>query len=202
MGKKPQSNNSDTPVELRALAEERLQQTHPKTGASTLSTTSSPEELLRIIHELSVHQIELEIQQDELARSRIEIEETLDRYSELYDFAPVSQVTMGRNSTILRANLTAAKLLGVDRSRLSGMRFKQFVVPEDYQKIDVLLGDVFTQKVASRVEIRLLAKDTEFSARPHLHVRIDLQYPMLMVNAWLFSPISVSKRKLKPNWRY
>ena len=177
MGKKPQSNNSDTPVELRALAEERLQQTHPKTGASALSTTSSPEELLRIIHELSVHQIELEIQQDELARSRIEIEETLDRYSELYDFAPVSHVTMGRSGTILRANLTAAKLLGVDRSRLSGMRFKQFVVPEDYQKIDVLLGDVFTQRVASRVEIRLLAKDTEFSARPHLHVRIDTAMP-------------------------
>ena len=177
MGKKRQSNNSDTPVELRALAEERLGQRHPNTDVSAFSTTSSPEELFRIIHELSVHQIELELQQDELVRSRMEIEETLQRYTQLYDFAPVCHVTLGRNSTILHANLNAAKLLGVDRSRLPGMRFQQFVAPEDYRKIDALLDDVFTKRVTATVEITLAAQHTESSAYPLRSVRIDTAIP-------------------------
>jgi len=88
--------------------------------------------LLRLVHELQVHQIELEIQQDELARTRIELEESLGKYTQLYDFAPVGYLTLARDSKILLANLTATKLPGVDRSRLLGMYFKHFVLPDNY----------------------------------------------------------------------
>ncbi len=178
MGKMQQSNTSDTPQELRALAEERLLNKGDPTLKTQYSALSlSPEELLRLIHELSIHQIELEMQQDELVRSRMETEETLQKYTELYDFAPICHVTMGRNSTILHANLTASKLLGIDRSSLHGMPFKQFVIPEDHRKIEALLDNVFTKRVTGPIEVMLVAKDPESSANPLRTIRIDAAIP-------------------------
>ena len=97
MAKKQRSNNPITSSALRPLAEERLHQkklaaqdsalanqhSHFSTGVSALSTSSSPEEILKIVHELNVHQIELEIQEEELARTRLELEESLEVYTEL-----------------------------------------------------------------------------------------------------------------------
>ena len=160
------SSNLQTPVELRFLAEERLKK-HPATKrsrlttvVSVLSTSSLPEEMLRLVHELEVHQIELEIQREELARTRLELEESLYMYAELYDFAPSGYLTLGRDSTIQQANLTAAKLLEVDRSCLPGMNFKQFVVPDDYRVIDALLETAFTKRSPGNCEVKLLAAAT------------------------------------------
>ena len=157
MDKKSPGNNSPTLADLHALAEERLAQQNLGSGVSALGTTSSPEAMLRLVHELKVHQIELEMQQEELARTRIELEESLTLYTELYDFAPVGYLTLGRDSKIKLANLTATRLLGVDRSRLQGMCFKQLVVPEDHRVFDALLENVFTKKETGICEVKLLA---------------------------------------------
>ncbi len=177
MADNQQSNTSETPSELRALAEKRLKQKLLGSGVSSLNLNSSPEDLLKLIHELSVHQIEIEMQQDELFSSRLEIEDTLGRYAKLYDFAPASYVTLGRNGTILHTNLTASKLLGVDRSILYGMRIKQFVIPDDYRKIDALLVDVFAQKEPATVSVRLVAKDAQSPAPTLRSIRIDASKP-------------------------
>ena len=98
----------------------------------------------RIVHQLEAQQIELEIQQNELFLSRLKLEETLGKYADLYDFAPLGYLTLGLDSTILEANSTATTtILGVDRSRLQGMHLKQFVIPEDHKVIDSLLDKVF-----------------------------------------------------------
>ena len=157
MDKKSPGNNSPTLADLHALAEERLAQQNLGSGVSALGTTSSPEAMLRLVHEFKVHQIELEMQQEELARTRIELEESLTLYTELYDFAPVGYLTLGRDSKIKLANLTATRLLGVDRSRLQGMCFKQLVVPEDHRVFDALLENVFTKKETGICEVKLLA---------------------------------------------
>lgn len=156
MAKKVYSNNLQTPVGLCSLAEEGTKK-HIATSRSRLSTTSSPEEMLRLVHELDAHKIKLEMQEQELARTRHELEDSLNMYAELYDFAPVGYLTLGRDSKIQQANLTAAKLLGVDRSRLLGVNFTQFVVPDDYRVIDTLLETVLTRRSPAICEVKLLA---------------------------------------------
>ncbi len=149
--------NPETTNGLRALAEEHLKQKRLSTGVPAQSTLSSPEAMLRLIHELEVHQIELEMQQEELTRTKVEVEAGLARYTELYDFAPVGYLTLGVDSTILQANLTATTLLGVDRSYLLGLPLKQLVLPEEYRVIDHLLETVFTMRTNGYCEVKLLA---------------------------------------------
>ncbi len=150
MSKKQKSNTPITPSELRSLAEERLEQEH-------LSAMSSPEEMLEHLHELEVHQVELEMQQEELAHTKLELEESIGMYIEFYDFAPAGYLTLSPDSKIEQANLTAARMLGVDRSHLLGMHLKQFVVPEDYRIIDDLLESVCNTRVQGSCEVKLLA---------------------------------------------
>ncbi len=82
-----------------------------------------------LIHELQVHQIELEMQNDELRRAQVEIEESRSRFVDLYDFSPVGYLTLGRASVIREANLTAAHLLGIPRRDLVGRIFTQHIAP-------------------------------------------------------------------------
>jgi two-component system CheB/CheR fusion protein len=91
-----------------------------------LSATSS-ETLSRLVHELEVHQVELEMQNDEMRRAQQELVESHQRYSDLYDFAPVGYLTIDRHTVIGQANLTVASMLGVERSHLLGRRFMRFV---------------------------------------------------------------------------
>ena len=91
----------------------------------------SPEEALRLIHELQVHQIELEMQNEELRRAQDQLEASHARYFDLYDLAPVGYFTVDEQGTILEANLTAAKLLGIERGTLLAQPLTRFVVPGD-----------------------------------------------------------------------
>src|SRR5581483_7358725 len=84
---------------------------------------------VRLAHELQVHQIELEMQNEELRRVQLELQEARDRYFEIYDLAPVSYVTLDREGRIQEANLAAATLLGVERGRLLGKGLAAFMTP-------------------------------------------------------------------------
>ena len=157
MAKKQNNIKPPASSDLHSLAEERLKNKHLATQFSRLSTTPSPEEMRGLIHELEVHQIELEMQQEELTRTRIELEKSLGKYTDLYDFAPVGYLTLSRDRKILLANLTATKLLGVDPSRLLGMDFKEFILPKDYRAIDTMLETVFSKRVPGNCEVKVLA---------------------------------------------
>ncbi|MFC1565266.1 PAS domain S-box protein, partial [candidate division KSB1 bacterium] len=87
-----------------------------------------------LIEELYIHQIELEMQNEELRRSQMELEESRSRYTDLYDFAPVGYFTVDNNGIILEANLTGADLLGIERGTLIKKPFSIFVEKE-YQDI-------------------------------------------------------------------
>ncbi|MDH4286775.1 MAG: PAS domain S-box protein, partial [Gallionella sp.] len=85
----------------------------------------------KLLHELRVHQIELEMQNEQLKQSQSELEKSRDRYANFYDFAPVGYITLNREAMIDEINLTGAALLGVERARLANHRFAPFVVTED-----------------------------------------------------------------------
>jgi diguanylate cyclase (GGDEF)-like protein/PAS domain S-box-containing protein len=118
-------NPDDTPA-LRRRADALLHEKQP-----TSPKDCHDADLLRLVHELQVHQIELELQNAELVQARDEIEEGLQRYAELYDFAPVADLTLDRDFVIRQINLTGSRLLGTERSRLIGRPFRNFVAPDD-----------------------------------------------------------------------
>jgi len=107
---------------LRTTAAEKLARDLP-TGKA-----AQPAELL---HELQVHQIELEMQNEALRQTQMALEESRDLYVDLYDFAPVGYLTLDRSGLIEQVNLTGARLLDVERSRLRRKRFARFVSPQD-----------------------------------------------------------------------
>jgi len=179
MAKKQQSINPALPSELRSHAEKRMEEHHHSTPVSTLSTASSPVEMLKLVHELEVHQIELEMQQEELARTRIELEDSLTLYTDLYDFAPVAYLTLGPDSTVLQANLTATKLLAVDRTRLQGMRFQNLVVPEDHSVLVEFLEELFTKRVFGICEVKLLGDTAKLSTTLQTKELLIIKYNII-----------------------
>ncbi|HEX9372589.1 MAG TPA: PAS domain S-box protein, partial [Roseiflexaceae bacterium] len=94
-------------------------------------TARSVDETEHLLHELHVHQIELEMQNRELRDAQQALEESRDRYAELYDFAPVGYVTLDHVNCIADINLTGAALLGVERTGLIGQPFSLYVIKHD-----------------------------------------------------------------------
>ncbi|MEW6336265.1 MAG: PAS domain S-box protein [Acidobacteriota bacterium] len=90
-----------------------------------------PEQQSRLLHELRVHQIELEMQNDELRRAQEQLDAARERYFDLYDLAPVGYLTTSEEGLIEESNCTAATLLGVARSSLPGQPVARFVLPAD-----------------------------------------------------------------------
>ena len=117
------------PTQLRKRAEKALQKR--PTGSLQLPELSN-EEMHSLVHELQVHQIELEMQNDELRRTQVELVESRDKYHELYDFAPLGYFTFDEMGRILDVNLTGADLLGIHRSKLLNMKFSSFI-SSDFQ---------------------------------------------------------------------
>ncbi|MDD5388515.1 MAG: PAS domain S-box protein [Gallionellaceae bacterium] len=111
--------------QLRTDAESRL------TEASEADTAMRARPADELLHELQVHQIELEMQNDELRRAQQTIEESRDRYLDLYDFAPIGYLSLDRSAVIVEANLTVSELFGVTRKELLKQRFANFVSPEN-----------------------------------------------------------------------
>jgi PAS domain S-box-containing protein len=123
-------HQQDTDAEdLRRRAEARAEET-PEAD-SPEAQGLSPNEVRGMLHELKVHQIELEMQNEELRKSRAELEASHARYFELFDLAPVGYFTLTEDAQILEANLTGSNLLGVPRSQLLDRPFTRFIFPDD-----------------------------------------------------------------------
>ena len=112
-------------VDLRVRAEKLL------AARGTDLRQMSPDDVLNLAYELQVHQVELEMQNEELRQAQETITETGNRYADLYDFAPVGYVTLDPQGLILEVNLTGAGLLGASRELLLRKPFILFVAPGD-----------------------------------------------------------------------
>ncbi len=136
---------------LRRIAEERL-----KARAPEILQPRREEDVQKLVHELEVHQIELEIQNEELRQARDELETLLEKYTDIYDFAPVGYFILDSDGAISSANLAGASLLGIERSRLIGRNFKLFVLDENRADFADFLDKVFTSRNEEACETTLL----------------------------------------------
>ncbi len=163
-------NKPIDPAILRAEAEAKITRKPVK-----LVNPQPQEELLHgLMHELRVHQIELDMQNEELRRLQVALEESRDRYVDLYEFAPVGYLTLSTEGVITGANLTGASMLGVDRKNLLKRRFSHLVIPEDR----VRWQQYFLQahQPGERQVCELAVQRPDGSV---LQVRVDSQYRKL-----------------------
>jgi PAS domain S-box-containing protein len=93
----------------------------------------------RLVHELQVHQIELEIQNEELTQTLTEVNALRAKYLDLYDFAPVGYFTLDTKGNMVELNLRAAQMLGVERKRLIGRPLREFFDPQALPRLDAFL---------------------------------------------------------------
>lgn len=145
------------PPPLRAVAEARLAH-----GPASGNITDD------LLHELQVHQIELEMQNDALRQAQLALEESRDHYVDLYEFAPVGYLTLSRNGQIKQVNLTGAELLGEERRLLLGRRFARFVMPEDEALWNRLFVSALQNGERLNGELALVRADGA-----QRHVRVD-----------------------------
>jgi len=123
-------------------------------------------DIQELIHELSVHQIELEMQNEELQRAHLELEELHHQLSDLYDFAPVGYFTLDEEGMILKANLTGADLLGVERKTLIKKFFSRFVSPEFHDFFYKYRNLLLKSKNKQNCELKMVKENkTSFYAR-------------------------------------
>ncbi len=125
---KLKENDTAVAQAIRQHVEARL--AHVSNHAVNLETLS-PVALQQLVHELRVHQIELEMQNEELRRVQLALDQVRERYFDLYDLAPVGYCTVSDNGIILEANLTAGNLLGLTRSALVKKPFSRFIFKQD-----------------------------------------------------------------------
>ncbi|MDP2601141.1 MAG: PAS domain S-box protein, partial [Deltaproteobacteria bacterium] len=158
--------NQHKPVdaaELRRDAEERLKRQKPEGGKQRTKPEAE-----RLVHELQVHQIELEMQNEELRQARTEMETLLARYTNLYDFAPTGYLNIDREGAIRQVNLTGARLLRVERSRLMNRLFGLFVSDDFRPAFKAFLEKVFASHTKECCEVALLNE-----GRRPLFVRLE-----------------------------
>jgi PAS domain S-box-containing protein len=138
-------------VPLRERAEAQL----PRRPAKTAGLTTKVE-MARLVHELEVHQVELEMQNAELQQTRNEAEALLAQYTDLYDFAPTGYFNFGRDGTILAVNLTGARFLGVERAQLLHRRFGSLVSEASRPTFNAFLDKTFAGTAREFCEVRIL----------------------------------------------
>lgn len=116
----------------------------------------SPAEARRMLHALCMHQIELELQNEELRRTQLELDSARARYFDFYDQAPVGYCTVGELGLILEANLTAATHLGVARGALDARPFGSFIFPADKDIYDLYVKQVLKTGESQSCELRMV----------------------------------------------
>jgi PAS domain S-box-containing protein len=156
------NNNSEgTFSDLRRLAEELLK----AKGAQLQSFTG---ELGVLFHELQTHQIELELQNEELRQAQLDLIEMRDLYTELYDFAPNAYITISKKGLIKKSNLTFSKLLGIFREKLLNQPLSRYIDEKDQDIYYLHVRKVFEMQKKQFCELRLRT-----SENTPLWVRLD-----------------------------
>ena len=130
---------------------------------------SAPEHAAdKLMHELRTHQIVLEIQNEALQQSQLALEASRDEHADLYEFAPVGYLTLSDTGLIAKINLTAANLLGIERTYLRNRRFEAFVAEASRQQWRSHFAKALKHEGTKPIEVMVAQGTSRF-----LTVRID-----------------------------
>jgi len=152
---KNEKNTVAEAAELLHCAETRLKS---KPAKEKLPRTEA--DMRRLLHELQVHQVELEMQNEELRRGREELEVSRNKYAELYDFAPIGYFTFDAHGLIREVNLAGAQLLGIERQMLANTPFTGHIADAEGREIfSNHLEMILQRQVLLRCEIRIKRND-------------------------------------------
>ena len=157
-------SDQDEGSNLRRTAEARLSDGK---SDSNLCKDMGDRDPLALVHELSVHQIELEMQNEELKRAKLETDAALTKYSDLYDFAPLGLLTLDAHLKIVEVNLAAAEQLGMERRYLLDKRLDSFIASGDRAAFDAFCRVAFTTRVKQKADLGIL-KSTGEKIQAHL----------------------------------
>ncbi len=166
---------------LRSRAVAHLKGPGERTDASTAlgvlfelaSSPSTAPDALALLHELQVHQVEVDLQHEELRRSRVELETWLNRQGQLYDCAPVGHFTVDGNTVLREMNQTGAALLGSERDLLRGRSFDGFLTPQGMSTLRAMLGRVTAGAPTAFADLHLRAKQDGETRCMHASACLD-----------------------------
>ena len=137
------NNKPDKPNQLRTVAEAQLAHV-PQTKLKSRSVGE-------LLHELQIHQIELEMQNEQLRSAQLALEESRDRYVNLYEFAPVGYLTLTDKGMISEINLTGSTLLKMERNKLLHRRFASLVAPKHRDRWNSLFVSALQERGVKRL---------------------------------------------------
>jgi len=161
--KSPNAKPTTQSTNIRQKAESLLKE------KSLATAPQLPEaDTQKLIHELQVHQIELELQNEELILANIRAENATLKFTELYDFAPTGYFTLSKNGEILGLNLSGAKMLGKKRAQLTNNMFGFFVSGNTKPIFNLFLRQVFNGKTKETCEVTLSMHD-----EPPIYVQLS-----------------------------
>ena len=174
---------------LRQKAEEQLVDSQKREGVSAIDG-----DMKKLLHELQVHQIELEMQNEELRIAIETAEIALKKYTMLYDFSPMGYLTLERDGSIFELNFTAAEMLGEKRFSLVNHNFKLFVSDESHSVFDDFLKKVFSSNSNESCKI-VLGYDEKFLCSVYMEgIAIEDDHKCLL------SVVDITKLTRKSNY--
>ena len=187
---KKQDKSVDEATLLRLIAEEELKNDKP--------VFSDLDELdnRKLIHELQVHQIELEMQNEELKAAHAKAYEAIEKYIELYDYAPSGYLSLTKEGVIIELNFSAANMLGRNRNNLKGTRFGLHISHDSLSTFNKLLDRSFRLNEKESCELILLHKTDTIEKLMLVHVEAQLSKDSTKC---MFTMTDISERKKDRN---
>lgn len=175
------SRNPDRREVLRSRAVAHLKGSDAKVDESTAlgvlyelaSSPSTGPAALALLHELQVHQVEVDLQDEELRRSRAELETSLNRQVQLYDYAPVGLFTVDLNAVLRELNQTGAALLGLERDSLRGRPLESLLTAEGASILRATLGRVSDGAPTEFADLALRSTPDGETRRLHASACLD-----------------------------
>jgi PAS domain S-box-containing protein len=169
--------------DLRSRAVVRLNGTDARASAGAsaalgvlyelASSPSTAADALALLHELQVHQVEVDLQDEELRRARVELETALNRQVQLYDYAPFGYLTVDCNAVLRELNRTAENLLGLDRDSLLGRSLESFLTAEGVSILRAMFGRLTEGAPAEFADLCLRATPDGQTRRMHASACLD-----------------------------
>ena len=182
--------NQDKPVNeatlLRLIAEEELKNDKP------VFLDLDELDNRKLIHELQVHQIELEMQNEELKAAHAKAYEAIEKYIELYDYAPSGYLSLTKEGVIIELNFSAANMLGRNRNNLKGTRFGLHISHDSLSTFNKLLDRSFRLNEKESCELILLHKTDTIEKLMLVHVDAQLSKDRTKC---MFTMTDISERK-------